>query len=175
MGAIALLALFMLLHQARSSSSSSSSPPAIPPSSSAPQSPVARAHEHARKTRDRAAKTGNPADIKAAEKAADAAHKATQVQRASSPSPVPQGLPAFPAGWQPDEPPPPPVVARATALLPVLWKKGAGASTTEQTAGRWITYQAQAMGGGKKGVVAFRVRAGAMPPPPRKPQPTANA
>jgi len=174
MGAIALLALFMLLHRAASSSSSSSSLPAIPPSSSTPQSPVARAHEHARKTRDRAAKTGNPADVKAAEKAADAAHKATQVQRASSPSPVPSGLPAFPAGWQPDQPPPPPVVSRAFALLPELWKRGAGATKTEQTAGRWITYQAQAMGAGKKGVVAFRVRDGAMPATPRR-QPTGNA
>lgn len=173
MGAIALLALFMLLHASRSSSSSST--PALPPrpSSSTPQSPVARAHEHARRTRQRAAETGKPADVQAANAAAAAAQKATQTQRASSPSPVPNGLPAFPAGWQPDNPPPLVVQQRATQLLPVLWAKGAGATKTEQTAGRWITYQAAVTSPGKKGVVAFRVKPGAMPTAAR--QPSGNA
>jgi hypothetical protein len=112
--------------------------------------------------------------VQKATAAANAAQKATQTQRASSPSPVPAGLPAFPAGWQPDNPPPAPVVQRAVALLPVLWAKGAGATKTEQTAGRWITYQAAVTSPGKKGVVAFRVKPGAMPVTPRR-QPSGNA
>lgn len=170
MGAIALAALILMMLHGRSSSSSSS--PALPPrtSSSSPQHPVARAHEHARRTRQRAAETGKPADVKAANDAAAAAQKATQQQKAttvrtSAPSPTPKGLPAFPAGWEPDNPPPAPVVSRAVALLPVLWAKGAGATKTEQTAGRWITYQAAVTSPGKKGVVAFRVKPGAMASP----------
>jgi peptidoglycan hydrolase-like protein with peptidoglycan-binding domain len=42
------------------------------------------------------------------------------------------------------------------ALLPQLWKSGAGTFKTEQTAGRWITYKAVPMGA-KKGVVAYRL------------------
>lgn len=162
MGVIALLALLMLMHEARTKGGAPLPPVPYTPGD---QHPVAAAHQHARKTRQRAAETGHPADVKAAEKAADTAVK-TQAQyktATASPSPVPAGLPAFPAGWQPDQPPPPAVVSRASALLPVLWAKGAGATKTEQTAGRWITYQAQAMGAGKKGVVAFRVKPGLMP------------
>jgi hypothetical protein len=48
------------------------------------------------------------------------------------------------------------VVARAFALLPQLWARGAGATATEQTAGRWITYRA-AMLGSKKSVIAYRL------------------
>jgi hypothetical protein len=59
--------------------------------------------------------------------------------------------------------------------LPVLWKQGANARKTEQTAGRWITYVAQAMGP-KKGVVAYKVREGAMPTSAPTPSgPMANA
>ena len=69
---------------------------------------------------------------------------------------VPRGLPPFPGpGWVPDEPPPGPVVARAHALLPVLWAHGEGTFKVEQTAGRFIVYRATDMDG-KKGVVAFR-------------------
>jgi hypothetical protein len=85
------------------------------------------------------------------------------------PQVVPAGLPPFPgSGWVPDEPPPPEVQARASALLHQLWTGPVGTFKTEQTAGRWITYQSQAMGS-KKGVVAWReANAGA-------PSPIANA
>jgi hypothetical protein len=71
----------------------------------------------------------------------------------------------------PDNPPPAAVQARAWQLLSSLWQQGAGATKTEQTAGRWITYQAQPMAKGKKGVVAFRLRnqPGAAPPAPVTP------
>lgn len=84
------------------------------------------------------------------------------------PQAMPSGLPAFPAGWQPDQPPPQAVQTRAWQLLPALWKTGPKSRKTEQTAGRWITYVAEPMGA-KKGVVAYRVRPGAMPAtaPPR--------
>lgn len=80
------------------------------------------------------------------------------------PQAMPSGLPPFPSGWQPDQPPPQAVQTRAWQLLPVLWKTGPKSRKTEQTAGRWITYVAEPMGA-KKGVVAFRVRPGAMPSP----------
>ncbi len=75
---------------------------------------------------------------------------------------MPAGLPPFPTGWEPDEPPPIAVQTRAMQLLPALWKRGAGTRKTEKTQGRWITYQAQAMGK-KKGVVAFRIRPELLP------------
>lgn len=87
---------------------------------------------------------------------------ATSIKTPPWPSVVPRGLPPFPgAGWTPDNPPSPAVVQRAWSLLGPLWAKRGGqpgATQTEQTAGRWITYQAAAMGGGKKGVVAFKLR-----------------
>lgn len=49
----------------------------------------------------------------------------------------------------------PGVAARASALLRDLWARGEGSSVVEQTAGRWIAYQA-ALTNGKKGVVAYR-------------------
>lgn len=65
-------------------------------------------------------------------------------------------LPRFPgSGWVPDLPVGPGVAARASALLRTLWARGEGSSVVEQTAGRWIAYQA-AMTAGKKGVVAYR-------------------
>ncbi len=87
------------------------------------------------------------------------------------PQAMPTGLPPWGgAGWEPDNPPPAQVQARAWQLLATLWKYGPGTRKTEQTAGRWITYQAEAMGKKreKKGVVAYRVRGGeqAAPPPP---------
>ncbi len=73
------------------------------------------------------------------------------------PAVLPDGLPPFPGpGWVPDSPPPQPVVARAFALLPLLWQRGEGSKTTEQTAGRWITYVAR-MVGAKKSVLAYRL------------------
>lgn len=74
------------------------------------------------------------------------------------PQQVPKGLPAFPgAGWQYDEPPPAAVQQRAQQLVQQLWSGGAGTFKTEQTAGRWITYRAEVVKSGKKGVVAYRV------------------
>lgn len=79
------------------------------------------------------------------------------MQPAPLPVGMPEGLPAFPGpGWVPDSPPPAPVIARAVALLPQLWRQGQGAHTTEQTAGRWITYLAT-MIGTKRSVVAYRL------------------
>jgi len=79
------------------------------------------------------------------------------VQPAPWPQVVPAGLPAFPGhGWTPDNPPPAAVQSRAWALLHQLWTGGAGTFKTEQTGGRWITYQAQPMGT-KRGVVAYRL------------------
>jgi hypothetical protein len=169
MGVIALLALLMLMHNARRDGTL----PRLDTPPDGAQHPVAAAHRHARKARQKAAETGKPADHAAAEKAADTAIKTQQAYKTATASPVPSGLPAFPAGWTPDQPPPPAVVSRAFALLPALWAKGAGATKTEQTAGRWITYQAQAMAGGKKGVVAFKVKPGLTPTTPSR-QSTAN-
>ncbi len=82
------------------------------------------------------------------------------------PSVVPEGLPAFPAGWEPYQNPSSTIVAkRAAALLFQLWGQGEGATVTEQTEGlkgQWVTYQAQIHQEGtakKKGVGAWRVKA----------------
>jgi len=79
------------------------------------------------------------------------------------PQAVPTDLPPFPAGWEYDVPPPPGVVARAQQLLGQLWQRGEGAYVQENTDGRWITYRAEIVAGGVKGVTAWRVRAGAAP------------
>ncbi len=116
--------------------------------------------------RRKAAQTGHPADVavaKQAEKEADSLTKAASLhtEAAQAPKPWPQQVPAglapFPSGWKPYEPPPQPVQTRAWQLLSQLWKRGAGSTKTEKTAGVWVTYQAQQMGK-KKGVVAFRQR-----------------
>jgi len=78
------------------------------------------------------------------------------------PQVVPAGLPPFPSGWEPDTPVGAGVAARAMALLAELWRYGAGTRKTEKTSGRWITYVATQMGT-KRGVVAYRLRAGAAP------------
>jgi hypothetical protein len=101
-----------------------------------------------------------------AQKKADDLTKAAQnqakakAQPAPWPQAMPPGLPPFPAGWQPDHPPPQAVQNRAWQLLPILWKTGPKSRKTEQTQGRWITYVAEPMGA-KKGVVAYRPKAGA--------------
>lgn len=86
------------------------------------------------------------------------AQKAAQQTPTPFPQAVPAGLPDFPSGWEPDEPVRPEVAARAVQLLPQLWSQGAGSTKQEQTGGRWITYQAQS-GGGKKNVIAWRIKA----------------
>jgi len=78
------------------------------------------------------------------------------------PGPVPEGLPPFPAGWEPDLPTPQLVAKRAVELLFPLWRQGEGATITEETGGHWVTYQAQIHkepSGTKKGVGVFRVKA----------------
>lgn len=83
------------------------------------------------------------------------------------PQVTPSGLPSFPGpGWEPDAPPPPAVVSRSVAILPQLWRGGPGTFRVEQTAGRWIAYQAVRMGA-KKGVVAWRLRPSEAAPPSR--------
>ena len=83
------------------------------------------------------------------------------------PQVVPAGLPPFPgAGWEFDEPPPVAVQQRAQQLVSQLWARGSGAWKIEQTAGRWIAYQAQIVASGKKGVVAYREKRRALPPAP---------
>lgn len=80
----------------------------------------------------------------------------------------PQTLPPFPGpGWCYDEPPPAEVVSRAFQLLDTLWGQGQGAKSQEMTGGRWITYVAELVAGGKKGVTAYRsVNCPAAPPSP---------
>lgn len=81
------------------------------------------------------------------------------------PQVVPSGLPPFPgSGWEYDEPPPAAVQQRAGQLVNTLWAQGSGAFKTEQTAGRWITYRAEIVASGKKGVVAYRQKNAAAAP-----------
>jgi hypothetical protein len=59
------------------------------------------------------------------------------------------------------------VQQRARDLVSPLWARGSGTFKIEQTAGRWIAYQAQVVASGKKGVVAYREkRRAALPPAP---------
>lgn len=95
--------------------------------------------------------------------------------QASPPFPqvIPRGLPPFPGGWVPFEPPSPAVVARANALLPELWRGGAGTFKVEQTGGVWVYYRATPMGD-KRGVVAFKEKSpGAVSPAPVAPSASA--
>ena len=117
-----------------------------------------------------AAVNPTPAAMQTAAKATQQAAKVTtatnkQVQTAAKaptpwPQAVPKGLPPFPSGWEPDTPVRPEVSTRAWQLLPILWKRGKGATAVETIKGRWITFQAQDHGGGKKGVTAYRVKGG---------------
>jgi len=85
-------------------------------------------------------------------------------QPAPWPSVTPTDLPAFPgSGWEFDEPPPLVVQQRAQQLVSPLWTRGAGSFQTEQTAGRWITYRAEVVRSGKKGIVAYRLKAARAP------------
>lgn len=78
----------------------------------------------------------------------------------------PSGLPPFPgSGWEFDEPVPLAVQQRAAQLVDALWAKGNGTSRVEQTAGRWVAYQAQVVASGRKGVVAYRPKRTQQPAP----------
>jgi hypothetical protein len=93
------------------------------------------------------------------------------------PSAPPSDLPPFPAGWEPDIPPPPEVVRRAVELLPGLWANGVNNTQVDLVGARWITFRAEWMTGGKKGVVAYRVKgsgpAAAAAPAPKSTSPAA--
>jgi hypothetical protein len=103
------------------------------------------------------------------------------------PGVVPPDLAPFPGGgWEYDEPPPPAVKARAAELVTPLWTRGQNAFKTEQTAGRWITYRAEIVRSGKRGVVAYRLKRKLLPgaapstmtttaPAQRRPAPVAVA
>jgi hypothetical protein len=74
-------------------------------------------------------------------------------------------LPKYPSGWEPYIPPPPAVVSRANQLLSELWKSGkVGVTKVEQTDGVWVTYVTFAPSKGKRGVAAYRLKAGAATP-----------
>lgn len=83
------------------------------------------------------------------------------------PAAKPGDMPAYsahPEAWEPYIPPPAPVVKRATALIKTLWAKGKpGASVLEQTGSVWVTYVGFVPSKGKRGVAAYRLRAGAVP------------
>lgn len=86
------------------------------------------------------------------------------------PQVIPAGLPKFPGSlWEYDSPPPPAVIARAKALLPILWARGLKSFKIEKTDHRWITYRAERTKGGKKGVVAFRLKVTVHQPVPAPP------
>jgi peptidoglycan hydrolase-like protein with peptidoglycan-binding domain len=88
------------------------------------------------------------------------------------PQVVPTSLPRFPStAWEFDNPPPPDVQQRAKQLVQPLWNQGARSYRTERTGARWITYQAQIVASGKKGVVAYRLKSEA---PDRVPVPVAT-
>jgi hypothetical protein len=74
------------------------------------------------------------------------------------PSTPPATLPAFPAGWEYDEPPPAEVQRRAAELLTELWAKGPGSRRVEMVGGRWITFVAEVVRGGSRGITAYRVK-----------------
>lgn len=104
----------------------------------------------------------------AANKAKEEAATAQRAERAPEPWPqaLPAGLPPFPSGWEYDEPPSSAVKTRAWQLLSELWARGAGATKTEQTDARWTTYRAENTKGGKRGVVAYRIKQAKRAPAP---------
>jgi hypothetical protein len=112
---------------------------------------------------------------------AERARRAAQAHNTSTQAPkpwpqaLPAGLPPFPAGWEYDNPPSAAVRTRAWQLLDSLWKQGQGSSTTELTAGAWKIYRAEITAGGKRGVVAYRVKQGAKASPAGKPAPGRSA
>ena len=171
-GALGMFILWMLSKfqnggaSAPATTTTTTAPAATPAATTSPTAAAAQAAQAAQ------AAAANPTPTNLAN-AAQAAQTAAQVQTAaakkakaaaSQPAPWPQakptGLPPFPSGWEPDTPPPAAVVTRAWQLLPKLWKGGKpGGTAVETIKGRWITFQAQWHGKGKKGVTAYRTKA----------------
>lgn len=122
-------------------------------------------------TRGRSSRQPSAAELEAeaerarreAERARQAEIEMTSAQEKPKPWPTaaPSGLPPFPSGWQYAEPPSAAVRARAWQLLDELWKQGSGATRVELTEGTWITYRSEITKGGKRGVVAYRVKTAA--------------
>lgn len=146
MGLLELVVLLMLAASARSQHAQAPGQTVTPPAPLGPPGPPAAAVP--------------PASAPPAQHAqAQAQQAAAQAAPRPWPQTMPAGLPAFPSGWTADNPPPPAVVTRAWQLLGALWASGRpGATKTEQTAGRWITYQAQLHAGNKRGVTAYRLK-----------------
>jgi peptidoglycan hydrolase-like protein with peptidoglycan-binding domain len=117
--------------------------------------PAANADE-AQARADRAAE-----EAERARQAAEAARRAEAAPKAW-PVATPTGLPPFPSGWEYDEPVSAAVRQRAWQLLNELWAKGDGSTKVELTAGNWTTYRAEMTKGNKRGVVAYRVKRGAI-------------
>ena len=92
---------------------------------------------------------------------APAAQRQAALTPVAWPQAVPKDLPPFPSGWEADVPVPSEVQNRAWQLLPQLWKSGKpGAHVIEKTGTRWVAYQAFVPAKGKRGVAAFRPKAG---------------
>jgi hypothetical protein len=166
-GALGIFVLWMLSKFGKNGGAAAAAPVTHQPLATTPTAAAAQANAAAQQ----AAANPTAANVQTA---ATAAQNAAAVQTAAAkkakaaaaaPLPFPQakpkGLPPFPSGWEADVPPPPAVVTRAWQLLPVLWKKGKGATAVETIKGRWITFQAQVHAGNKKGVTAYRVKPGA--------------
>jgi len=128
--------------------------------------------QNAREAEERARRAAEEAER--ARRAAQAHNTSTQAPK-PWPQAIPDGLPAFPGGWEYDNPPSAAVRTRAWQLLDSLWKQGQGSTATELTAGTWKTYRAEITTGGKRGVVAYRVKQGAKAAPAAKPAPGRTA
>lgn len=66
--------------------------------------------------------------------------------------------------WKPYSPPPAAVQKRASSLLPVLWEGGEGTRRRETVNKVQVIFVATPMGEGKKGVTAWRLKAGTVVP-----------
>lgn len=128
--------------------------------------------QNAREAEERARRAAEEAER--ARRAAQAHNTSTQAPK-PWPQAIPAGLPAFPSGWEYDNPPSAAVRTRAWQLLDTLWARGSGSTATELTAGSWKTYRAEITAGGKRGIVAYRPKSGAKPAPAPKPAPGRTA
>lgn len=168
MGVIALLLFVMLAVQGRRDQSGTPHPTGLDPVPPDIHDAADRARREAARKQRQAANTGHPADQKAASAAQKTAQQLTKASQAvtqaaaAAPAPwpaaPPSGLAPWPSGWEFAVPTPQAAVIRANQLIPVLWKKGKGTRTVENTAGQWLSYVASPMGAGGKirGVVVYR-------------------